>query len=95
MWQEGFPLKIFAVLWRPCVAAVPVGALLHLLAANSLLLLVLVFPPALLLYVALLFVLGAFTESEISQFKEAMRFWGPFVAQWTRREEPEMERRAS
>jgi PST family polysaccharide transporter len=95
MWQEGFPLDVFGVLWRPFVAAVPAGAVLYLVASHSLVLLVLIFLPALLLYGAVLYFLGAFSAAEIAQFKEAMQFWGPFIAQWTQSKQPVEERRAS
>lgn len=95
VWQEGFPLNVVAILWRPCVAGAAVGAVLHLVAAKSLIMLVITFLPALALYGIFLYLLGAFSETEIAQFREALQFWGPFVAQWTRKTEHQVERRAS
>jgi O-antigen/teichoic acid export membrane protein len=93
--MAGFPLNFVRLLWRPCVASVLMGLPLSLFASHSLTRLTLIILPANALYFASLYLLGAFSKEEIAQFGDALRFLGPFLAQWTRRERPPLERKAS
>jgi len=85
MWRTGFSLNLFGMLWRPCVATVLMWALFRVIGAHSLVVLAPVFAVAFALYLGILYLLGAFSEAEIAQFREGMRFVRPFIEQWTGR----------
>jgi len=85
MWRAGYPLSLFEMLWRPCVATALMWALLRVIGTHSLAVLAPVFVVAFALYLGILYLLGAFSEAEIAQFREGMRFVRPFIEQWTGR----------
>ena len=79
IWKAGYPLQVGKILWPASVASLAMGAVLYLTATKSLLGLA---PFAVLgsvIYFAVLYFLGAFSEADIARFREGLGFLGPWL----------------
>lgn len=79
----GFPLGLIKVVWKPSVASCCIGVALYFVKGLSLLWLVPATLLGLLVYVGILFLLGAFSESDLKLAKEGLGFLRPFLAKWS------------
>ena len=79
----GFPLGLVGVVWRPLLASFGIGGALYFCKGASLLLLVPATAFALLVYLLLLFILGAFSRDDLKVAKEGLGFLRPFLAKWS------------
>jgi O-antigen/teichoic acid export membrane protein len=80
----GFQLNIGQLLWRPLVASLLIGVILHYSAIQSLRALAVGGTLCGILYVALVVSLGAFSAAELAIAREGLGFVQPFLAQSTR-----------
>jgi O-antigen/teichoic acid export membrane protein len=79
----GFPLGLVKVVWKPLVASGCIGVALYFVKGLSLLWLVPVTLLALLVYVGILLLLRAFSESDLKLAREGLGFLRPFLAKWS------------
>jgi len=79
IWKAGFPLQLGRILWPACLASSAMGGVLYLTATRSLVVLA---PFAVLgsvVYFAVLYFLGAFSEADIARFREGLGFLKPWL----------------
>ena len=79
----GFPLGLFKVVWRPVVASTCIGIALFFIRGASLFWVIPATGVALIVYLLLLLVLGAFSDSDLKLAKEGLGFLQPFLAKWS------------
>jgi O-antigen/teichoic acid export membrane protein len=79
----GFHLGLVKVVWRPFVASGCIGVALYLIKGVSLLWLIPATLVALVIYLAILLILGAFSNSDLKLAKEGLGFLQPFLAKWS------------
>jgi O-antigen/teichoic acid export membrane protein len=79
----GFPLSFINIVWRPLLASGCIGGGLYLLKEAPLLWLAPATAGALLIYLLILFFLGAFSQSDLRLAKEGLGFLKPFLAKWS------------
>jgi O-antigen/teichoic acid export membrane protein len=79
----GFPLGLVNVVWKPLVASCCIGVALYFVKGLSLLWLVPATLLGLLVYVGILLLLRAFSESDLKLAKEGLGFLRPFLAKWS------------
>jgi O-antigen/teichoic acid export membrane protein len=79
----GFPLRLVKVIWRPLLASCCIGVALTFIKGVSLLWLVPATLLALVVYLLILLMLGAFSNSDLKLAKEGLGFLKPFLAKWS------------
>jgi O-antigen/teichoic acid export membrane protein len=79
----GLPLALTQIVWRPLLACVCIGVGLFLIRNASILWLVPAAAGGLVLYFVMLFLLGAFSASDLRLAKEGLGFLKPFLAKWS------------
>jgi hypothetical protein len=79
IWKAGFPLPFAKILWPAGLASMAMGAVLYLTATKSLLVLMPFAAIGSVLYFAVLYFVGAFSEAEIARFREGLGFLRPFL----------------
>ena len=79
IWKAGFPLPFAKILWPAGLASMAMGAVLYLTATKSLLVLMPFAAIGSVLYFAVLYLVGAFSEAEIARFREGLGFLRPFL----------------
>lgn len=84
VWRVGFPAPLGRLVWRFGVASAVTAPLVYGLRPHSLIVLVPAMLPAMVLYVAALFVLGVFSSDDLRLVRESVGFVRPFVASWSR-----------
>jgi O-antigen/teichoic acid export membrane protein len=78
LWQAGFPAPLSSLVWRPCIAGALMAPLLYAIHPHSLLLLAAGVLPAVIAYLIVLVMLGAFPRDELKLIREGMGFVRPF-----------------
>ena len=79
----GFPLGLLKVVWRPVAASTCIGIALFFIRGASLFWVIPATGVALIVYLLLLLVLGAFSDSDLKLAKEGLGFLQPFLAKWS------------
>jgi hypothetical protein len=79
----GFPLRLGKVVWRPLVASACIGVGLWFIRSGALIWLIPATSAALVVYLLILFLFGAFTQHDLRLAKEGLGFFKPFLAKWT------------
>jgi O-antigen/teichoic acid export membrane protein len=79
----GFPLGLLKMVWRPLLACCWIGGALYFIKDLSLFWLVPSTFVALLIYALNLFLLGAFSDSDLRLAKEGLNFLQPFLAKYS------------
>ncbi len=83
LWRLGFPLDLPRFAWRPLVASIAMGLILHLCHGHSPWLLA---PTALvagIVYLVLILKLGVFSPADLALAREGMGFLKPLLARWS------------
>jgi O-antigen/teichoic acid export membrane protein len=80
----GYPIALLNIVWRPLLASGGIGVALYFLKSASLLWLVPATAGALVIYLLILFLLGAFSGSDLKLAREGLAFVRPFLAKWSR-----------
>ena len=79
IWKVGFPLPLGKILWPASLASIAMIAVLYLTATKSLLVLAPFAAIGAVLYFAVLYFVGAFSETEIARFREGLGFLRPWL----------------
>jgi O-antigen/teichoic acid export membrane protein len=79
----GFPVGLLGIIWRPLIASACIGSGLYFIKGASFLWIVPATIVALVIYVLILFLLRAFTESDLRLAKEGFGFLKPWIAKWS------------
>jgi O-antigen/teichoic acid export membrane protein len=79
----GFPLRLGKVLWRPLLACAGIGVGLWFIREGNLVWLVPAIFAALVVYLLILLLLGAFTQQDLRLAREGLGFFKPFLTKWT------------
>ncbi|MBV8215635.1 MAG: flippase [Verrucomicrobia bacterium] len=79
----GFPLGLVGVAWRPLLASACIGGGLYFIKGASLFWVIPATFAALAIYLLILFLLRAFTDSDLRLVREGLGFFKPFLARWT------------
>jgi len=85
MHKLGYPAHLGNVLWRPLAAGAAMAGVLYLCAESSLIWQLAGAGLSVLSYGAVLLALRTFSSEEISQAREGIAFFSPFVASWAKK----------
>jgi O-antigen/teichoic acid export membrane protein len=80
----GYPIALLKIVWRPLLACGGIGVALYFLKGASLLWLLPATAGGLVIYLLILFLLGAFSGSDLQLAREGLAFARPFLAKWSR-----------
>ena len=85
MHKLGYPAHLGNVLWRPLAAGAAMAGVLYLCAESSLIWQLVGAALSIVSYGAVLLALRTFSSEEISQAREGIAFFSPFVASWAKK----------
>lgn len=81
--RMGFPVPLVQIVWRPLLASACIGSGLYFIKGASLLWLAPATAGALLIYLLILFLLRAFSDSDLRLAREGLGFIKPLIAKWS------------
>ena len=84
----GFPIGLVQIVWRPLLASACIGGVLYFIRGASFLWVIPAISVALIIYLLILFLLRAFTESDLRLAREGLGFLKPLIARWSRQAVP-------
>ena len=79
IWKAGFPLPFAKILWPAGLASMAMAGVLYLTATRSLLVLMPFAALGSVVYLAVLYFVGAFSQAEIDRFREGLGFLKPWL----------------